>query len=38
MDKYGEEEESVRFPLETWRVLSMVDDIHMVQKLPSWKT
>ena len=38
MDKYGEEEGSVRFPLEAWRVLSMVDDIHMVQKLPSWKS
>ena len=38
MDKYGEEDGSVRFPLEQWRVLGMVNDINMVHNLPSWKT
>ena len=38
MDKYGEENGSVRFPLEQWRVLAMVNDINMVHNLPSWKT
>ena len=38
MDKYGEEDGSVRFPLESWRVLAMVNDINMVHNLPSWKT
>ncbi len=37
MDKYGEEDGSVRFPLEAWRVLSLVNDINMVQQIPSWK-
>lgn len=37
MDKYGEEDGSIRFPLEAWRVLSLVNDINMVQQLPSWK-
>ena len=35
--KYGEEDGGVRFPLESWRVLAMIDDINMVHNLPSWK-
>jgi len=38
MKKYGEEEGSVRFPLESWQVLSMINDISMVHNLPSWKS
>lgn len=38
MEKYGEEDGSVKFPLEQWRVLAMVNDINMVHNLPSWKT
>ena len=38
MDKYGMEDGSVKFPLEQWRVLAMINDINMVHNLPSWKT
>jgi len=36
--KYGEEEEGVKFPLEEWMVLAMIQDIKMVSDLPPWKT
>lgn len=36
--KYGEEEGSVRFPLEAWQVLALVHDIRMMRELPKWKT
>ena len=38
MQKYGEEEGSVKFPLEEWMVLAMINDINMVHKLPNWKS
>lgn len=37
MKKYGEEDGSVKFPLEEWVALSMINDIRMVHHLPSWK-
>lgn len=36
-EKYGEEDDGVKFPLEEWMVLAMVQDIKMVHDLPSWK-
>jgi len=38
MQKYGEEEGGVKFPLEEWMALAMINDIDMVYKLPGWKT
>ena len=35
--KYGEEDGGVRFPLEEWLALSMINDIRMVHALPDWK-
>ncbi len=35
--KYGEEEGGIRFPLEEWQVLALIDDINMIQDLPEWK-
>ncbi|MGD2083836.1 MAG: BLUF domain-containing protein [Chromatiales bacterium] len=37
IEKYGEEEGGVRFPLEDWLALSMINDIRMVHGLPDWK-
>jgi hypothetical protein len=37
MEKYGEEDGSVKFPLEEWMVLALIQDINMVHNLPSWK-
>jgi hypothetical protein len=37
MEKYGEEDGSVKFPLEEWVALSLINDIRMVYQLPSWK-
>lgn len=34
--KYGERDGGVRFPLEVWLALSMIDDIRAIQELPSW--
>lgn len=38
MKKYGEEDGSVRFPLEEWMALSLVNDIRMTGELPDWKS
>lgn len=38
IQKYGEEEGGVKFPLEEWMALAMINDIDMVYKLPGWKT
>ena len=35
--KYGEEESGVRFPLEQWQALAMINDIKMTSDLPAWK-
>jgi hypothetical protein len=37
MEKYGEENGTVKFPLEEWMVLALIQDINMVHNLPSWK-
>ena len=37
MDKYGEEEGGIHFPLEEWQALAMINDIKMMQELPDWK-
>jgi hypothetical protein len=36
-EKYGEEEQGIRFPLEEWLALAMINDIKMMGELPSWK-
>ena len=36
-DKYGEEEGGIKFPLEEWQALAMLNDIKMIHKLPDWK-
>jgi hypothetical protein len=38
IQKYGEEEGGVKFPLEEWMALAMINDIDMVHQLPGWKT
>ena len=38
MDKYGEEEGSVRFPLEEWMGLALANDIRMIRNLPARKS
>ncbi len=35
--KYGEEEGGIRFPLEEWQALAMINDIKMIRELPDWK-
>ena len=35
--KYGEEEGGIRFPLEEWQALAMINDIKMTGDLPDWK-
>lgn len=37
IDKYGEQDGGVRFPLEAWLALSMIYDIRAIQELPEWK-
>lgn len=37
IEKYGEQEGGVRFPLESWLALSMIFDIQAIQELPEWK-
>ena len=37
IEKYGEQEGGVRFPLEAWLALSMIYDIRAIQELPEWK-
>ena len=36
-DKYGEEDGSVKFPLEEWMALAMIMDVRMIDDLPDWK-
>ncbi len=35
--KYGAEEGGIRFPLEEWQALAMINDIKMTGDLPDWK-
>lgn len=35
--KYGEEDGEVRFPLEGWQVLAMLQDISIALDIPDWK-
>ncbi|MEH6515201.1 MAG: BLUF domain-containing protein [Halioglobus sp.] len=35
--KYGEEDGGIRFPLEEWQALAMINDIKMIRELPEWK-
>ncbi len=35
--KYGDEEGGIRFPLEEWAGLAMINDIKMTGELPDWK-
>lgn len=37
IDKYGEQDGGVRFPLESWLALAMIFDIRAIQELPAWK-
>jgi hypothetical protein len=36
-EKYGEEDGGMRFPLEEWQALAMINDIKMMRELPDWK-
>lgn len=38
MEKYGEEDGGVKFPLEEWMALALINDIRMIGKLPDWKS
>ncbi|WP_415901842.1 hypothetical protein ACMXYR_12450 [Neptuniibacter sp. QD29_5] len=35
--KYGEDKGDIRFPLEGWKALALIDDLKMMQTLPEWK-
>ena len=35
--KYGEEGGSIRFPVEQWQALAMINDIKMISTGPDWK-
>jgi hypothetical protein len=37
MEKYGEEQGGIHFPLEEWMALAMIHDIKMMRDLPEWK-
>lgn len=37
IEKYGEQDGGVRFPLEAWLALSMIYDIRAIHELPEWK-
>jgi len=37
MEKYGEEDGGIHFPLEEWQALAMLNDIKMMGDLPEWK-
>jgi hypothetical protein len=37
MEKYGEEDGGIHFPLEEWQALAMINDIKMMRDLPDWK-
>ncbi len=38
ISKYGEEQGSVKFPIEDWLALSLINDINMIHKIPDWKS
>ena len=38
VEKYGMEEGGIRFPLEEWKALSLINDIKLTGDLPVWKT
>ena len=35
--KYGTEDDGLKFPLEEWKVLAMINDINLVSDQPEWK-
>lgn len=35
--KYGEDNQDIHFPLESWQVLSLINDLKMVRGLPEWR-
>lgn len=35
--KYGEDNNDIHFPLESWQVLSLINDLKMVRGLPEWR-
>jgi hypothetical protein len=35
--KYGEHDGELEFPLESWQVLSLINDLNMMKALPDWK-
>ena len=37
IEKYGEEDGGLHFPLEGWMALAMIHDINMISDLPEWK-
>ncbi|WP_461517760.1 BLUF domain-containing protein [Porticoccus sp.] len=37
MEKYGAEEGGIRFPLEEWKALSLINDVKLMRELPAWK-
>lgn len=37
VEKYGEEDGGIRFPLEEWAALSLINDIKLMRELPVWK-
>lgn len=37
MRKYGEEDGGLRFPLEEWMTLALIQDVQLIGGLPTWK-
>jgi hypothetical protein len=37
VNKYGEEENGLKFPLDEWKALAMINDINLVSEQPEWK-
>ena len=35
--KYGEEDNGLRFPLEEWMALALIQDVQLIGGLPTWK-
>ena len=35
--KYGEEDGGLRFPLEEWMALALIQDVQLIGGLPTWK-
>lgn len=36
-EKYGTEDDGLKFPLDEWKVLAMINDINLVSDQPEWK-